>query len=357
MAGGSGDRTEKPTARRLKDAREKGQVARSRDLAAALSLAGATLVLGWFGTRMATSIAARLSDGLSKLADVSQTSVHPEQLASLFWSDAGLLAAIAGPPAILAAVVSVVSSTAQVGWAYSPKAIQLNWERLNPSAGFKRLLPSQAGIELGKALIGLVAIGGVCYLVVRPAFDSAMGLVGMPPAAAAGTGWQLAIALLWRASLALAIVAGLDYAAQRWRWFTSVKMTRQEVRDDTRMSDGSPETKARVRRAQREIAKRRMLQSVKTATVVVTNPTHFAVALQYSRHTMAAPVVVAKGQDLLAGRIRALAREHGVPIVENPPLARALHKHADVGDSIPADLFGAVAEVLAYLVRIKQLSL
>ena len=125
----------------------------------------------------------------------------------------------------------------------------------------------------------------------------------------------------------------------------------------TRMADGSPETKARVRRAQREIAKRRMLQAVKTATVVVTNPTHFAVALQYSRQTMAAPIVVAKGQDLLAGRIRALAREHGVPIVENPPLARALHKHAEVGDTIPADLFGAVAEVLAYLVRIKQLSL
>jgi flagellar biosynthetic protein FlhB len=357
MAGGSGDRTEKPTARRLKQAREKGQIARSRDLAGALSLAGATLVLAWFGARMATTIAARLTDGLSKLGETPRASIHPDAVVSLFWADAGVLAAVAGPPALLAAIVSVVANSGQAGWAFSPKAVHLNWDRLNPAAGLKRLLPQQAGIELGKALIGLAVIGGVCYLVIRPAYDQAVGLIGMPPAEAARMGWQLAIGLLWRTSLALVVVAGVDYAAQRWRWLTGVKMTRQEVRDDARMSDGSPETKARVRRVQREIAKRRMLQAVKTATVVVTNPTHFAVALQYSRQTMAAPVVVAKGQDLLAGRIRTLAREHSVPIVENPALARALYKHADVGDTIPGDLFGAVAEVLAYLVRIRQLSL
>jgi flagellar biosynthetic protein FlhB len=134
-------------------------------------------------------------------------------------------------------------------------------------------------------------------------------------------------------------------------------MTRQEVRDEAKLNEGSPEIKARVRRVQREMSRRRMLQAVKTATVVVTNPTHFAVALEYRRSEMVAPRVVAKGQDHMAARIRALAREHGVPIVENVTLARALHKSAEIGDTIPAALFGAVAEVLAYLVRIKQLVL
>jgi flagellar biosynthetic protein FlhB len=148
-----------------------------------------------------------------------------------------------------------------------------------------------------------------------------------------------------------------DYAVQRWRWFMNLKMTRKEVRDDAKGNEGNPEIKARVRRIQRDMARNRMLKSVETATVVITNPTHFAVALEYRRGEMAAPVVVAKGQDHLAARIRTIARERGVPIVENVTLARALYKTADVGQTIPADLFGAVAEILAYLVRLKQLML
>jgi flagellar biosynthetic protein FlhB len=357
MASSTGERTEKPTTKRVKDARERGQVARSRDLSAAVSLAAMTLAVGWLGVRMAAAVSERLVLGLSTFGNQARAGVEPTALASLIWSDAGLLVQVAGPPALLGAAASVLASVAQVGWSYSPKALQWNWGRLSPQTGFKRLLPIQAGPELAKALLGMACIGAVCWIGVRSLYADAPRLMAMMPIEAARFGWDRLWSLLWRASLALAALAVGDYMVQRWRLMSDLKMTRQEVRDESRLNEGNPEIKARVRRIQRDMARRRMLSAVKTATVVITNPTHFAVALEYRRAEMAAPVVVAKGQDALAARIRAAAREHGVPTVENVSLARALYKSADVGDTIPAPLFGAVAEVLAYLVRLKQLVL
>jgi flagellar biosynthetic protein FlhB len=357
MAGFQGDRTEKPTTKRLKEARERGQVARSRDLAASLSLGAITLALGWFGYRMIAAVADRLTSGLSGLGDHARAAVEPIRLASIMWSDAGLLASVVGPPAILAALASVLASIAQIGWQYSPKAVHANWSRLNPAQGFSRLGAKQAGPELAKAAVGLSALGFVCYVFVRAFYDQAPVLMGMTPAESARMGWARVWGLLWRASLVLTALGVADYGLQRWRWLSGLKMTRQEVRDEAKLHDGSPEIKARVRRVQREMTRRRMLQAVKNATVIITNPTHFAVALEYRRTEMPAPKVLAKGQDLMAERIKAVARKHGIPMVENVTLARALYKTAEIGDTIPAALFGAVAEVLAYLVRLRQLVL
>jgi flagellar biosynthetic protein FlhB len=273
------------------------------------------------------------------------------------WGDAGLLLRLVGPLALVAAAASVFASVLQVGWGYAPKALHLNWDRLAPAQGFKKLAPAYSGPELAKAVIGITVIGALCYGFLRDFYAEAPRLVTMAPAESSAYGWTLVWGLLWRSSLALAVLGAADYLVQHWRWFSQQKMSRQDVRDEARLNDGNPEIKQRVRRIQRDMARKRMLHAVKTATVVVTNPTHFAVALEYRREEMAAPVVVAKGQDEVAARIRALAREHGVPIVENVALARALHKTADIGDVIPAPLFGAVAEVLAYLVRLKQLVL
>jgi flagellar biosynthetic protein FlhB len=165
------------------------------------------------------------------------------------------------------------------------------------------------------------------------------------------------VRLLWRAGFALLAIGGLDFGIQKWRLTRSLKMTKQELKDEARSGEGNPEIKARVRRIQREMFRKRMLQAVPRATVVLTNPTHFAVALEYKRDKAAAPVVIAKGADLIAAKIREVAREHSIPIVENPPLTRALYKECEVGEVIPGQLFGAVAEVLAYLIRIKQLVL
>ena len=357
MSNSTGERTEKPTAKKLKDARERGQVARSRDLTAALSFGAVTVALGWCGGGMLAMLSRRIAVGLTALGDHARQSIEATTLTSVIWSDAGLVALAIGPVALVAGTASIVASAAQTGLSLSPKAISLNWNRLSPSTGFQRLLPKQAGVDLIKSIVSVTAVGWLAYIYLRPIFDRAPGMTAMSPVDAALSGWHLLFGLLWRASLVLIVVAGADYGLQRWRWISQLKMTRQEVRDDSRMQDGSPEMKARVRRVQREMNKRRMLRDVKTATVVVTNPTHFAVALRYTRQQMVAPVVVAKGQDQLAARIRAIAREHNVPIVENVTLARALYRNAEVGDAIPADLFGAVAEVLAYLVRLKQLVL
>lgn len=357
MAGSTGERTEKPTPRRLKDARERGQVARSADLSGAVALVGITLALGWLASGIAAMTSDRLAAGLSGLADQAHQDVNAGTLTTMFWRDAGLVARLAGPPALIAMAASLLASIVQVGWAFSPKALHVNWSRISPSQGFRRLSPAFSGTELAKALVGLAAVGTVGYLLIGQFYGESPRLMAMTPAQSSAYAWHRLWQLLWYASLTLAFLGAGDYGLQYWRWYSQQKMTRQEVRDDARMNDGNPEIKGRVRRIQRQMANKRMLSAVKTATVVVTNPTHFAVALEYRRQEMAAPVVVAKGQDEMALRIRALAREHGVPIVENVTLARALHATADVGDVIPAPLFGAVAEVLAYLVRLKQLVL
>jgi flagellar biosynthetic protein FlhB len=357
MSTPAGERTEKPTLKRLKDARERGQVARSADLSGAIALIGITLALGWLATDVAAATADRLMAGLNGLGDLARQDVHIGTLSTLFWDDARLLARLAGPPALIAVAASLLGSVMQVGWSFSPKALHLNWSRLSPAQGFQRLSPKVSGTELAKAIVGLTAVGAIGYALIHSFYGEAPRLMAMTPAQSSAYAWDRLYQLLWQASLALALLGAGDYGIQYWRWYSQQKMTRQEVRDESRMNDGNPEIKSRVRRVQREMGRKRMLQSVKTATVVVTNPTHFAVALEYRREKMTAPVVVAKGQDELAARIRAIAREHNVPIVENVTLARALHATAEVGDVIPAPLFGAVAEVLAYLVRLKQLVL
>jgi flagellar biosynthetic protein FlhB len=179
----------------------------------------------------------------------------------------------------------------------------------------------------------------------------------MSPVGAAGAGWENVARLLWQTGFALLVLGVGDYMVQRWRLTTSIKMSVQEVRDEGRAQEGSPETKQRARRVQRDMSRRQMLRDTAHATVVITNPTHYAVALEYRREKNPAPVVIAKGRDLMAQRIRDIARKNAVPIIENPPLARALHAGTEVGDTIPSELFGAVAEVLGYLIRIKQLML
>jgi flagellar biosynthetic protein FlhB len=357
MAGSSGERTEKPTPKKVKDARERGHVSRSADLSGAVSLVGIALALGWLGAGMAAAAGNRLLAGLSSIGADARQDIDPGAVVLVMWGDAGLLARLVGPIALVAACGSVLASVTQVGWGYAPKALHLNWGRLAPAQGFRKLAPSYSGPELAKAVIGITAIGALCYTFLREFYMEAPRLVAMSPAESSAYGWDRVWSLLWRSSLALAVLGAADYGVQHWRWFSQQKMSRQDVRDESRLNDGNPEIKQRVRRIQRDMARKRMLHAVKTATVVVTNPTHFAVALEYRREEMSAPVVVAKGQDEVAARIRALAREHGVPIVENVTLARALHKTAEIGDVIPAPLFGAVAEVLAYLVRLKQLVL
>lgn len=203
----------------------------------------------------------------------------------------------------------------------------------------------------------MVTIAAIGHQILQGLMQDSQTFARVSPADSAWMGWQSTRTLFTRAVVAMVAIAGVDYGIQRWQHLKQLRMSKQEVKDDNKLSDGNPEIKARIRSQQRDAARRRMLGDVAKATVVITNPTHFAVAIQYDRSTMHAPRVLAKGADRLALRIREIAREHGIAIVENKPLAQALYWNAEVGQVIPAALFEAVAEVLAYLIRLKQLRL
>jgi flagellar biosynthetic protein FlhB len=278
-------------------------------------------------------------------------------MTSLVLTSGALIGFLVGPIAIAASVMSVAASAAQGGLRLSATPLQLNWNRLNPATGLSRLVPSKSGVDTLKTVAAVAALLAIAWPAGRSLAVDAMRFPWMSPIGSAGYGWSRLVRLLWQAGFALLAIGAADYGVQFWRFYSELKMTKQEVRDEGKSSEGSPEVKGRARRIQRDMQRKRMLAATATATVVVTNPTHYAVALEYRREKSPAPIVVAKGRDLVAQRIRAIARENGVPIIENPPLARALHAGAEVGDTIPAALFGAVAEVLAYLIRIKQLML
>jgi flagellar biosynthetic protein FlhB len=353
----SGEKTEKPSGKKLADARKKGQVVRSRDLVVAAASLAITMILVASGQSMMARMASRMTLGLSHLGDQPLAPVNAAGLGVLVMNDVAVLAIVTGPLLLVAGFVAVAGNVMQAGWVFSTEKLQPNFSRLNPAQGFSRLMPASSWVDLIKIIVSVTPIAFVAVRIVNEIVADSPRLIWMAPAASAITGWQHMVTLLWRSGLALFALAGADYGLQFYRQRTSLKMSKQDLKDESKASEGNPEIKQRVRRVQREINKRRMMSAVKSATVVVTNPTHYAVALEYRRETMSAPVVVAKGQDLMAQRIKAIARDSGVPVVESVALAQALFKGADIGDSIPAPLFGAVAEILAYLVRIKQLML
>lgn len=350
------NRTEQPTQRRRNEAKRRGQVARSRDLNDAFQLGAALMVLTYWGPSMVAGLGRVMALGMTRLGEARQQPITNGEVANLALQGIGQLAWLVAPLALGAVVATAASTQAQGGFNIATEALTIDFKRLNPANGFKRLLPSQAGINLLKTLFAASIVGVVAWLTVRNVVLDAPHYALLAPQASGATGWEHVFLFLKRASITLVALAAADFALQKYRMTQSLKMTKQEVKDDMKMAEGNPQIKARVRRVQREMVRRRMLAAVPKATVIVTNPTHFAVALRYQRG-QAAPEVVAKGADALALKIRTIAREHGVPIVENPPLARAIYKQVEVGEFIPGDLFEAVAEMLAYLIRLKQLAL
>jgi len=353
----SQERTEKPTPKRLQDARKKGQIARSRDLALAAASVAATMALAWLGTYLVSGLMKELKEGLTRFGDAPLHTITAGELSALIGGGAMQVAMLVGPVAVVTTVAAVGMHGFQGGWSFAPGALRLNWSRLNPASGVKRLGFSHSGVETIKAIVAFIAIAYFTWRAIEGLLEQAPLLAWASPGVAAATTWEHTRSLLWKAAWTLGALALADYAWQRYRFISSMKMTRQELRDEHRQNEGSGEVKGRIRRIQRQMAHRRMLADVARATVVITNPTHYAVALEYKRETMIAPRVVAIGADHLAMKIREKAIAHGVPLIENKPLAQSLYATAEVGQVIPAPLFAAVAEVLAYLIRIKRLAL
>jgi len=353
----SQDRTEKPTAKKLRDARKKGQVARSRDLAVAASTVAAAVALAQLGARLVNGLGQQLARDLTRLGDDPLRLLTAGDLHGLMTAAGMALVVFVGPIALATVVAGVAAQGAQGGWTMAAERVRVDWSRLSPLNGVKRFRMSQSGADTLLTLAAVVMIAWFGWDTVDAMLADAPRMPWMTPASAAAVGWDHAESFLWKIAFGLGALALADYGLQRYRLMSSLRMTKQEVRDEARQLEGSAEVKGRVRAIQREMARRRMINDVARSTVVITNPTHFAIALEYRRGAMEAPVVRAKGRDHIAARIREKAREHGIPIVENKPLAQMLFKTVEVGETIPAGLFSAVAEVLAQLIRLKQLTL
>jgi flagellar biosynthetic protein FlhB len=347
------ERTEPASPKRLEQAREEGDVPRSRELATFTVLMTAGAGLWMTGSTLVHKLSAVLASGLS--LDREQV-FNPNVLIERVATDIGGVLLACLPLAGLIMLVALASPLLIGGWLFTSKAFMPNFGKLNPVRGLGNMISSNALIELLKAIAKTVLVGSVAWFVVMSQKDAVLGLALEPlGAGTAHLGHLLGVAFLTIVG-ALGLIAALDGPYQMWHYANKMKMTRQEVIQESKESDGNPQIKGKIRQLQREMARSRMMAAVPTADVVVTNPTHFAVALKYADGQAGAPQVVAKGTDEVAARIRELASEHKVPLLEAPPLARALYKHTEIGDEIPEQLYSAVAEVLAYVFQLRAYS-
>jgi flagellar biosynthetic protein FlhB len=345
------EKTEQPSQRRLDQAREEGQVARSRELStfAVLMAGGAGLWL--MGSSLSQSLIKLIREGLTLNADlIFSTEMLMPHLHSL--ALATLLAFL--PFLLLLLAVATFSPLLLNGWLFTFKPLIPDFSKLNPVNGIGRMFSTHSLVELVKAIVKSVVVGGIGAWVIWHNRDNVLLLVSEPAIMAIphlGNVMWTCFATIMGGML---IIVGVDVPYQLWEHSKKLKMTKQEVRQEAKETEGDPQVKAKIRSMQREMARRRMMAEIPTADVVVTNPTHFSVALKYSENGMRAPVVVAKGTHLMAAKIKEIAKANNVPILEAPPLARALYKHTDLGQSIPEALYTAVAEVLAYVYQLKR---
>ena len=342
------EKTEEATPRRREDAAKKGQIVRSRELTTLLMLLASAVGILILGPRLIEGLAAQMRTGLvmdpRKMTDTTQI---PAVLGQLFADWALLLAPFLG----LLLVVALLAPLALGGWTFN---LGFKWERLDLFKGIGKLFSWNSLMELSKALIKFLVVGGMAVWLLWQSEAELLHLGREPllPALAHTArilGWTFLIL-----SLPMMLITGVDVPFQIFQYIKNLRMTKQEVRDEMKDTDGKPEIKARIRRLQQEFAQKRMMEKVPTADVVVTNPSHYAVAMEYKQATMAAPVIVAMGVEQTALRIRELAAQHRVPLVQSPLLARALYYNGKLDKPIPNPLYRAVAQILAYLYRLRQ---
>jgi flagellar biosynthetic protein FlhB len=345
--GPNGDKTEAPTARRRQEAREQGNIARSPDLTAAVLLIGGLLLLRWYGERVIVALHSVLAEMMSgaSFTDFSPVRVGP-QIVYCFAIVGIALAPVLGGICLLVILVNL----AQVGLNFNPGRLTPNFAALNPTRGLGRVFSmGQGGMHLLMNLLKVVLVGLVAYSAIGSRLGQIVSVQQYTFTQIFGIGCDLVFAIGIRVGVLLLVLAILDYFLQRYRNEQQLKMTKQEVKDEMRRMEGDPLIKRRRRQIAMQRAMQKLKKDVPKADVVVTNPTHVAVALKYEQNAMRAPRVIAKGADYMAMRIRELAVEAGVPIVERAPLARAIYRMVDVGEEIPEQFYAAVAEILAYV--------
>ncbi len=345
------DKTEAPTSKKREDARNKGSVAKSMDLNSALVLLVCLALIKSLASFFVQGLDSMLRDALAQLSNPELTQTRVLGLAS----DNGVkMLILCGPILAAAGAVGFATNVMQVGLKASPQSMAPDLNRMNPISGLAKMCSGRGFVELLKSVLKIFIVGYVVYAFLQAELPNFTKLADMALRDSVSVVALMCWRMMIKAGAAMAMIAIIDYGYQKWSFEQSIKMTKQEVRDEYKMQEGDPQLKGQIRQRQRDMVKQRMMQNVPKADVIITNPTHYAVAIQYDQEKMGAPTVVAKGQRLLAQKIKDVAIANGVPIVENKPVARALYAAVEVGDQIPENLYQAVAEILAYVFRISN---
>ena len=347
----AGERTEQATPERLRKAREEGRIPQSQEMCSALMISTLVLVLALSAGGLYSFLDTQMRQGLSleMSGPMDSSSVNGIFRGTM----SGSIKALA--PFLLGGFgVSVLGSLLVGGWAFSPKAIQMKGSRISPVAGMKNLISTRSLVNVLTSLAKLTVILGIIYFYMRDRLPACLALRHETAQGVMSGIGELVLGMTLRIAVALLAIGGADLLWQKWKHKRDLKMTRQEVKEEMREHEMAPELRGRVRRIQMEMAQKRLIQEVPAADVVIVNPTHVAVALKYDPQETEAPVMVAKGADLLCQKIKEIAAEHNIPVVHRPDLARTLYQTIDVDEAIPESLFVAVAEVLAMIYRLRQ---
>jgi len=342
--------TEEPTAKRLEQAREHGDVVKSAELSTFILLGGGTLAIAMFGKYTAVSLARTLSLFLQQPDTMS---VDGASLTAMMRLLLPKLALAVAPFFAVMIAAGLAGHMLQSRPGFSLDKIAPDFSKVSPLAGLKRLFGAEGWMNLLKGLAKMAVVGVAIWTQLWPERHNLEAILNQSTVAVLGDMSRLLFKVMMASLATLGLIAGLDYFWQRMRWLSRNRMSKQEIKEEYRQNEGDPTIKAKIRQLRYERARKRMMAAVPTASVVIMNPTHYAVALKYESGKMAAPVCVAKGIDALALRIRAVAEEHDVPVVENPPLARALHAAVEIDDAIPPEHFKAVAQVIGYVMRLQ----
>jgi flagellar biosynthetic protein FlhB len=351
MAGDSDDsqRTEEPTSRRLVEAHKLGDVVQSAEVTTFVILSAGALSLAVFGHSVASGFAARFTIFLQQ---PDRFAADPASMIALLQNVLVAIGTILAPIFALLMALAVGSHLVQHRLVFTDERLKPDFTKLNPMSGLKRMFGFDGVTNLAKGLLKIAVVGTVTWMVLWPERGHLGALLGLSPLAIADAMISLLMKVLIAALSVLAVIAAADYFLQRIRFMQRNRMSRQEIKEEFRQAEGDPAVKAKIKQIRTERARRRMMAQVPEASVVIMNPTHFAVALKYESGKMAAPVCVAKGVDALALRIREVAEEHGVPIIENPPLARALYASVELDETVPPEHFKDVAQVIGYVMRL-----
>lgn len=351
MAEESGqERTETATGKRRQDFREKGQVAQSKEVATAGLFVLSLLLWSFYARKFWEQLELIYHDALIRLADFDVTA---PQVVALAWDIGAIMANLLWPIFLVSLIVGFFASFLQVGPLWSTKVFKPDLNKFNPIKGMAKFVSKRSAVELVKSLSKIALIAYVAYLTVANEFESALYLSLLELDQTMVFLAKLAFLVMAKTCVIMIALAVIDFSFSRYEMEQKMKMTKQEIKEEFKETEGDPLLKSRVRAMQQEMARKRMMAEVPKADVIITNPTHLSIAISYQRESMDAPQIVAKGADHLAFRIREIGREHKIPIIENKPLARTLYKQ-EVGEQIPEELFTAVAEILAYVYRLKK---